>query len=322
MEENKGKLVDDWILTLEGEAKQLTDEEQRQRSLVRIQEMYRSYNGEDRVVPSTDILEAMKNRPPIHKIMTGIKGLDDILDGIVLKQLVVLAAPTKAGKTTMCMELTIQMRDQNPLWLSFEEPVEELLQKFIDRGVTPPLFFSPERMNRVDKQLTWLEWIEKKIIEAKAKYDTQVIFIDHLHFIVPFSSERQDLMIGHTMRQLKQLAKAWNVVIVLIAHLKKTRLIQQPDLEDLRDSSFIAQEADTVIMLWRKTERIEGQVVIGNEVNVSVQANRRTGKTGNVSLMFSEGRFLPVDKIHVEPRKTKAQKKADEEFDDFHVGQR
>ena len=64
-----------------------------------------------------------------------------------------------------------------------------------------------------------------------------------------------------------------------------------PDLEDLRDSSFIAQEADTVLMLWRETKRENGEVKITNNVNLSVQANRRTGKTGNVKMVYSDGHF-------------------------------
>ena len=119
----------------------------------------------------------------------------------------------------------------------------------------------------------------------------KVEFIDHLHFIVPFSAERQDLRIGETMRALKQLAKKRNVLIILIAHLKKTRIDRAPDLEDLRDSSFSAQESDTVILLWRESIRTDREVVITDNVTVSVQANRRTGKTGNVKMVFRDGRF-------------------------------
>jgi replicative DNA helicase len=114
----------------------------------------------------------------------------------------------------------------------------------------------------------------------------KVEFIDHLHFIVPFSAERQDLRIGETMRALKQLAEKWNMLIILIADLKKTRVDRAPDLEDLRDSSFIAQESDTVILLWRESIRTDREVVITDNVTVSVQANRRTGKTGNVKMVF------------------------------------
>ncbi len=195
--------------------------------------------------------------------------------------------------TSFAIDLTIRLKNENVLWFPFEEPAEELIQKFLDRNEEPPHFMTPRKMLG-----NTLVWIEKKIIEAKAKYDAKIVFIDHLHFIVPFSEERQDLRIGETMRNLKKLAVKWNMTIFLIAHLKKTRVDNAPDLEDLRDSSFIAQEADTVMMLWRETKRVNGFVEISNNVNLSIQANRRTGKTGNVKLVFENGRFYEKDWKH------------------------
>ena len=66
----------------------------------------------------------------------------------------------------------------------------------------------------------------------------------------------------------------------------------QPTLEDLRGSSSIGQEADTVILLWRESKRENGEMTITNNVNVSVQANRRTGKTGNIKMIYEDGKFL------------------------------
>ena len=71
----------------------------------------------------------------------------------------------------------------------------------------------------------------------------------------------------------------------------KTKMDTQPTLEDLKGSSSIGQEADTVIILWREMKREDGQVTITNNVNVSVQANRRTGKTGNVRMTYHDGHF-------------------------------
>ncbi len=84
----------------------------------------------------------------------------------------------------------------------------------------------------------------------------------------------------------------WNVIIFIICHLTKTRMDTQPTMEDLKGSSSIGQEADTVILLWRESKRENGQVVITDNVNVSVQANRRGGKTGNVKMVYENGKFL------------------------------
>lgn len=279
------------IKDVEREIAKTTDDAKREEQLERLQEAAKNYRGEDQLVSSADIVEQMKNRPEEKRMMTGYSGLDAILGGFRPKQLIVISAATKSGKTSFCVEITSRLAEENPAWLPFEEPAEELIQKFLDRGEQPPHFYTPERMTG-----NTLNWVEKKIIEAKAKFDSKIIFIDHLHFIVPFQSERQDLAIGHAMRELKRMAKTWNIIIVLIAHMKKSRVTEQPTLEDLRDSSFVAQEADTVIMLYRNAKRNNaGEIEITNEVNVSVQANRRTGKTGNIKMVYNDGRFVPTE---------------------------
>lgn len=283
--------IEDFITKLGQEIKQTKQDAYDAEVLARLKEVASVYQGEDRVITSEELVEEIKQRPPERKMMSGWNGLDNILNGFRENQLVVIAAPTKNGKTSFCMDLTCRMKEESPLWFPFEEGADELVVKFMDRGEKPPLFCVPLKNAKSD-----LEWIEQKIIESIVKYNTKIVFIDHLHFVVPFSSERQDLKIGETMRALKSMAKRWGVCIFLIAHLKKTRLDTNPDLEDLRDSSFIAQEADTVMMLWRKaTKSRDGEVEVTNMVNLSVQANRRTGKTGNVKLLFEDGHFKEFD---------------------------
>jgi len=119
-----------------------------------------------------------------------------------------------------------------------------------------------------------------------------VVFIDQLDFIVSLQGESHALRVSQTMRDLKGIAKKWNVVIFIICHLSKAKMDTQPTLEDLKGSSSIGQEADTVILLWRESKRENGRMVITNNLNVSVQANRRTGRTGNVQMVYEDGKFL------------------------------
>lgn len=257
---------------------------------VRLEEALKNYSGEDRLVSSFEILENIKTEPEEIKYLSNIDGLDSILGGFRENQLIVLAGATKHGKSQFAIELTCNMEETKPVWFPFEESATELVRKFHDRGQNPPLFYSPLTMTG-----NTTTWIEKRVLEGKIKYNSRLFFIDHLHFIVPFSSDRLDTRIGQTMRDLKSIAKRNNITIVLIAHLKKTDMQVSPTLEDLRDSSFIAQEADTVMMLWRETKREKGEIVITNNATLSVQANRRTGTTGNVKLVFADGRYKEVD---------------------------
>ncbi len=290
--------IKSFIQELQKEARKLSNEVEKGEELSRLEDMMKIYTGEDQLISSAAVVEKLKNRKTVPHFKTGFSALDDILTGIYPQQLVVISAATKSGKTSFCIDLTSRFKELNPVWCPFEEGAEELVQKFLDRGETPPHFYTPDKMTGNTLQL-----IEKKIIEGKAKFDSKVIFIDHLHFIIPFTSERQDLAIGQAMRELKRMAKQWNVIVFLIAHLKKTHMETQPSLEDLRDSSFIAQEADTVIMLWRQAKKEAGQVVISNKINVSVQANRRHGKTGNVKMLYDAGHFQEWDWTDDRPTK-------------------
>ncbi len=283
--------IDQLIASLGKEIEKTKQSSEKEEQMVRLRQVAEHYEGEDRVVHSDELMAEAAKKAQERVIPTGYRALDAILKGFIPGQLIVMSAATKSGKTTFCMELTHRMKSENPAWLSFEEGIDELLLKFKEGHQIVPHLYAPLQMKG-----NTLEWVEKKIVEAKVKYNTSLIFIDHLHFIVPFTSERQDLAIGKAMRELKRMAKEWGVVIVLIAHIKKTRVDRSPTLEDLRDSSFVAQEADTVIMLYRNAFRDgEGDMQVTNEVSVSVLANRRTGKTGNVKMVYDQGKFVEKD---------------------------
>lgn len=277
--------------SLENEIKLMDNEQEKQDALLRLQELAKNYQGEDKVVSSQQIYEDLKKNPPQPGIMSGIGTLDGILNGWTPQQLIVLSGVTKHGKTSFAMFLTAQMAAECPAWLPFEESAQELVMKFIERGQEPPVFYTPQRIK--DRTLAWCE---SKIVESKAKYGSKVIIIDHLGFITP-RSENEAMEIGRVMRSLKDLAKKWNVVILVLAHLNKTEIDKHPNLEDLRGSAAIGQEADTVMFIWRETikDHKTGKITITNLTNLSVQANRRTGKTGNIKLVFDQGRYVEED---------------------------
>ena len=291
----------DLIASLEKEIRQERNTIDQNSALLRLQEIARVYDGDDKVISSSELLEKIKHEPPERKIMSGFPELDAILDGFRERQLVVLSGITKHGKTSLAIEFTIRMKDENPLWLPFEEPAIDLIRKFTERNAEPPLFFTPETMKS-----NTLEWIEKKIVESKAKYDSKLVFIDHLGFIQDSEQAHGDetmaYKIERIVRSLKRLAVKWNVVVVLLCHLTKTKMDINPSFDDLKGSSAIAQEADTVMLLWRKTERRDGRIHITNEANLSIQANRRTGRTGNVQFVYSDGRYLETEWVQSEAK--------------------
>lgn len=281
------KNVDSILAKLEEEIKSEQKGLEQTEALARVKEVARVYAGEDKVIPFSDIVARLSTSEDELKIMSGWSGLDDLLKGFRLQQLIVVSAQTASGKTSFLMDMTTRLKDYNPLWFPFEESSDELVRKFKERGQEPPHAYTPENMTA-----STIDWLESKIVEAIAKYDSKIVFIDQLDFIVPFLGDNHHLNVAKTMRELKGLAKKWNVVIFIICHLSKVKMDAQPTMEDLRGSAAIGQESDTVLLLWRETTRVDGQVVITDNVNVSVQKNRRHGKTGNVKMIYDNGKFI------------------------------
>ncbi len=211
----------------------------------------------------------------------------------------------KHGKTSFAMDMTTKLGEWNPLWLAIEEPIEELMEKFAERNEKPPQGFAPQNSSFVNT-----EWVELKIVEGIVKYNSKIVFIDNLDWVSPmknFKSDNKAERIEQTVREIKALAKKWNVVIMLIVHLTKaSKADNNPTFEDLKGSVSIGQIADKALIVWRETKRgKQGELEITNNTNVSVQLNRQ-GKTGNIKMVYENGHFTEYD-----------WKTADDEFGDF-----
>ena len=108
-------------------------------------------------------------------------------------------------------------------------------------------------------------------------------------------STNTSTLIGMVMRELKKFALEFGITIFLITHLKKTRLEDEPNIDDLRDSSFIAQESDVVMIMWRN--KIKNASAVGgwnysSQASLIVTKNRPTGKLGGMGLIYNENKFL------------------------------
>lgn len=280
----------DFIVKLEQEEKRTRAKLYDLETLALLKKKAQEYDGEDKLISFEEVAEKVRNEPEEEKILTGWKRFDDIVKGFRPKQLVVVSGITKHGKTSWLMDMSSNLAQYNPTWFLFEEGADELVRKFIEKGLSIPYGFTPNYMSG-----STTEWIEQKVIESIAKYNSRIVFVDQLDFIVPMQGDDHSLRIGRTMRELKGIAKKWDITIVLICHLKKSQLEKQPNLDDLKGSSSIGQEADTVILIWRETKRgDDGETIISNNTVISVQANRRAGKTGNVKMVydFDSGKYI------------------------------
>lgn len=188
------------IKSLETEINREKSSLEKDASLIRLKDIAKIYAGDDRIVSSQELWDEVKNTPQKPKFFSGFSTLDEKMDGFVTGESIFLTGVTKHGKTSMCMELSVRFQEQHPLWLSFEERAIDLMRKFHDKTGTFPYFFTPRQNEQPN-----LEWLEKKIVEAKAKYDSKVVFIDHIGFV-------SDAEKGHDDTEASRLERISRVV--------------------------------------------------------------------------------------------------------------
>jgi len=246
-------------------------------------------------ITAIDIRDLQKQQalePEVETYKTGFDKLDQITGGLEPDRLVVVSGKTGEGKTTFLQTLTRNFVNQGmgAIWLSYEVGMREFVNRF--GKVLPPFYVpTPELPDT-------LQGVEDFIIQAKKDYGIQVVFIDHLHYLLNMGDLAKvnsiSLNIGDVVRRLKRISIKTNTLIFLIAHPGKTQVENVPTSSDIRDSSFITQEADYVFMVWRKKgemQEVKGVISYEDTGYLKVDKNRKTGKLDYVNLFYQDGYF-------------------------------
>jgi len=92
------------------------------------------------------------------------------------------------------------------------------------------------------------------------------------------------------LSNFSEFAKVHDMPVILISHTTKLRAKQRPEMQDLRDSSFIAQDSDIVLMVWSDLDNSPG------EVEVILRKNRMRGLGVRKKLLYrDDGGLLSED---------------------------
>lgn len=260
-------------------------------------EILRHYEGDDSVVSSEEILEeiAKQNVEDGLVIPTLYPSIDKAFNGgFGLGELVLVAGFSGDGKTSLCFDMTRNMKNYHPLWLPFEESAQEMLRKNIRFHNETPDFYTPK--NLISEKISW---IEERILEAVIKYDTKIVFLDNLHFItMGGNTDEKYNREGNLAKQLRKIAKKLDVVMVVIVHLRKTQggLTKAPTYDDISGSSDIIKVSDKCLILWRESKAdFNGLIKYSGRNIISIQKNRQTGEKGNFTFTWDKGKFTEVD---------------------------
>lgn len=266
---------------------------------------------------ASDAIELSKKAKDHRGQSLGFKTLDGLLGGVSSGELVIITAPTYTGKTAFAQSITWNLAKEGigSLWYSLEVSLWNFIQPFLKNDPSAkweqdgtlltvgsyPIYW-PKEVEKLD-----FEGLRRTIRYTHLKYGIQHVFIDHLHYLLNYKDIDKgstSMYIGDRLRRLRQIALETGVTIFLIAHMTKTEDGKDPTINDLRDSSFVAQEADAIIVLSRK--RLKNPVVqtaadgslyeilYSPIAKCKVEKARRTGSNGSFDLIFE-------NKLYVDP---------------------
>lgn len=241
----------------------------------------KEYDGEDKVLPFHVLKQKHKKGKQKARFQTKFPSLDKYLDGgLVLGELYVISGKTKHGKTLWLQSLTknLELQEANPLWFQFEVPPGQFFSQFSSL----PTGFSPSFLRPYS-----MPWIEERITESFEKYNTRVVFIDHLHYLFDMAkTNNASLEIGTLVRKLKTIAVEKEMVVFLACHttkMGKDTKAKDVDYNCMRDSSIISQESDSVFIISR---------VEDTEAQIKVEFHRRTGVRNKIVPMMKKDGWL------------------------------
>lgn len=211
-----------------------------------------AYKGKDRVVHFTEYLELRASATKGRKVFKSeFQSFDKAVGGLATGEVVVITGHRKEGKTTFAESWLMSMAsvdaEAKSFILSYEMPPEHLLEKWKSQPNAP--VYLP-----LDLEAGNFDWIYKRCVEAKYKYNAKIVMIDHLGFVVDMATQKNYSMnIGAFMRRLKtEIALKHNLAVLILAHQTQPKEGQEASVDTLYGSVTIGQDSDATIVVMRR----------------------------------------------------------------------
>ncbi len=301
----------------------LSDAESFYQTFIRLQEI-----GMTQVETKQDLMmdifnEMYEDRGDLNGIDTGFDSLNRMTSGWSKGDLIVLAARPSMGKTAFALSLAMNCCEKGGVVdiFSLEMPKKQLAKRILSslsridgaKWKNPYRLFTEEDQAKANHALSvFHQWnlqihdpsqktvsgLRAQIQKTRREFPDEdyLVVIDYLQ-LIPISGkyDRHDLAIASITKELKQIARQYEVPIILLSQLSRgveQRMDKRPKMSDLRDSGSIEQDADLIMLLYRD-EYYNKDTSENKFIEIDI-AKHRNGPVGMVKLVFEKeyGRFV------------------------------
>lgn len=229
--------------------------------------------------------KAMSRGDEIIGVRTGFREIDRLLGGLQPGKLITIGARPSMGKTALACNIfwkagvagfagvlfSLEMEDYQ-LAARFGATEAGLSVADIDRGRIEPhqwqtLAGVMERAGTLDLYLETSGTIKvsqiRTAVRRLKRRRLDFVIVDYLGLLQPSRDAMRRGRVEQVQeitRELKQLAKDFDIPVVLLAQLNRDverREDKRPMLADLRESGSVEQDSDTVIFLYRHEYYLE-----------------------------------------------------------------
>ena len=261
------------------------------------------------------LAELAKSDSDISGLSTGLRDLDKFISGLNNSDLMLLAARPGMGKTSMALNIALNVAKKYPkktvaffsLEMSKQQLVTRLIsnESFVDNKKLVTGRLDPEDWSKIGLASTVLNQTDLRVddnpsltvaeMNAKCRRleNLGLVIIDYLQLMtaaggpVKYGGENRQQVVSDISRSLKIMAKELNVPVICLSQLSRaneSRQDKRPMLSDLRESGAIEQDADEVLFLYR--EDYYNKETEKQNVAECIVAKNRHGETGTVELQW------------------------------------
>lgn len=256
----------------------------------------------------------------VFGMSSGFLDLDILTQGIEIEYTIIAGRPSM-GKTALVLGIAYNVAKQGiPVYLiSLEMSKDEVIKRMIySLGRTSRQDVlngkEGEKINKGAAKISEVPiYLDENprldIVELRSrvkqqilKHDIRLVIIDYLQLMVPVKDNKWGSMhqeISEISRGIANLKKETNIPFIVLSQLNRNveqKKIKKPFMSDLRESGSLEQDADKVILMYRKSYYDKDSK---DDICEIILAKNRNGPTGSTYLKFLEeyARFenLPSD---------------------------